>query len=83
MDQQEKNNELQRLKTMPYSEYLLTDHWKKKSYNCKQKVGFKCQKCNSKENLVAHHLTYEHCGEEWGKDLICICDECHKKEHNK
>lgn len=56
--------------------------WKKK---VKQKANYTCDKCGSKDNLVAHHKI------EWiysinGRfDLDngqCLCDKCHKKEHN-
>jgi hypothetical protein len=77
-----KIEELKKIKTIPYNEYLQTEHWKNKSYKCKQLAGFKCQKCNSNKNLQVHHLTYERRGEEQTTDLMCLCDICHKKEHN-
>jgi hypothetical protein len=72
----------EQLINMPYEEYLKTKHWKNKSKKCKIYAGFKCQKCGSKDNLAAHHLTYIRLGKEYYKDLICLCGECHKKIHN-
>lgn len=67
---------------MPYKEYLQTEHWKKTSYECKKRAGFKCKKCKSTENLHAHHLSYENRGDDFEKfDLICLCKECHEKIH--
>jgi len=77
----QKQELIQQLKSMPYDEYLQTEHWKAKSYEIKREAGFKCQKCGSNKKLAAHHLTYEHRGDERIGDLMCLCDECHKKEH--
>src|SRR5664279_1632542 len=52
------------LKAMPYSEYLKTPHWKKTSQQALERARYRCQVCNTKENLNVHHNTYEHLGEE-------------------
>lgn len=46
--------------------------------------NYQCQKCGKAYNLVVHHIRYpEIWGEEDIKDLITLCDDCHKKTHNK
>lgn len=45
---------------------------------------YQCQKCGKAYNLEVHHKRYpEVWGEEDVKDLITLCDSCHKKIHNK
>ena len=71
------------LKTMPYKEYLETDHWKKTRKRALHRAKYKCQLCGSKENLNVHHNTYENRGQEKDEDLIVLCQECHAKFHDK
>lgn len=71
-----------------YQEYLRSDEWKKKRDRIIERDGF-CLICSSTKKLRVHHNTYDRCdwinGEcnELQKDLITICDQCHKKFHNK
>lgn len=77
--------EIESLKALPYNEYLKSDYWKKISYMVKSEAGFKCAKCGSSKRLEVHHLSYEHKGDEMNhlEDLVCLCHECHSKEHRK
>jgi hypothetical protein len=61
-----------------YDQYLQTEHWKELSEKVKDRAGRKCQVCNSRNNLNAHHRTYERLGEEHDDDLICLCSSCHE-----
>ena len=65
------------LDTMPYTKYLETPEWKSKSAKAKRYAGFRCQLCNSNENLVSHHRTYERRGHELLGDLTVLCQDCH------
>lgn len=78
-----KKIEVEKLKAMPYKEYLQTDHWKKKRLQALKRYNFRCQTCNSNNKLHVHHRTYERRGEELITDLICLCDKCHSKFHDK
>ena len=41
-----------------------------------------CYKCKSKKNLHLHHLNYDNLYyEEFEKDIILLCKNCHNKEH--
>ncbi len=54
--------------------------WKRKI----KKIG-KCQICNSKENLVAHHVIpweYSISGRTDVNNGQCLCESCHKMIHN-
>lgn len=71
------------LKSMPYKEYLESDHWKQtRDYQLKR-AKFRCQLCNLSGKLNVHHRTYERRGEELNSDLIVLCESCHKLHHNK
>jgi len=75
--------EVRRLRTMPYAEYLLTDHWKLLRGKCLKRARNHCQLCNSAQSLNVHHRTYERRGCEFLKDLIVLCRACHAKFHDK
>lgn len=78
----EKLKQVNLLKTMPYKDYLETDHWKSKRKQALYRAKYKCQLCSSKENLNVHHNTYENKGEERDEDLIVLCQDCHGKFHD-
>lgn len=68
---------------LDYKEYLKTSYWKVTRERALRKAHYKCQLCNSNENLNVHHKTYEHKGSEIRHmdDLIVLCQKCHSKFH--
>ncbi len=76
---------LEQLRTMPYPKYLQSEEWKEKRMVALQRAEFRCQICNSREELRVHHRTYERRGAERMKDLTVLCDVCHGifHEHGK
>lgn len=68
-----------------YDEYLKTDYWKAVAQEVKKRAGWRCQLCNSQHDLMAHHRTYEHRGNEMEhlSDLTCLCRRCHEIFHGK
>lgn len=68
---------------MNYHEHLKTEYWQEAARRVKASAGFKCQVCNSPRDLVAHHRTYAHLGDELNHlgDLICLCGRCHTSFH--
>jgi 5-methylcytosine-specific restriction endonuclease McrA len=71
------------LRTMPYYEYLQTDHWKETRKAALKRAGFRCQVCNTNERtLHVHHRTYERRGQELARDLIALCESCHQTFHD-
>ena len=72
-----------KLRTMPYSKYLETPHWKRMRDTMLMKSGHACQLCSSRRRLQVHHRTYERRGCERLADLIVLCDNCHAKFHDK
>ena len=73
------------LREMDYQQFLNTGYWKILSAHIKAKNDHSCQLCGAKTNLEVHHITYEHrgCESAYQDDLVCLCHNCHAKEHEK
>lgn len=67
-----------------YYEHLNSEYWQNVSEAVKARAGWRCQVCNSENDLCAHHRTYEHRGNEMEhlSDLICMCKSCHEIFHH-
>lgn len=70
-------------RSMPYSEYLKTKHWKAFRLKALKHHGKVCMMCGIKEvpYFHVHHLTYERLGCEEFKDVVVLCEECHNQVH--
>ena len=66
-----------------YQEYLQSDYWKLFASEAKERVGNRCQLCNSEGSLHVHHRTYERLGEELPDDVTVLCADCHARFHDK
>ena len=66
-----------------YHNYLDSDAWSVIRSIVLMKAGFKCEKCGEKEHLHIHHLNYSTVFNESLKDLVLLCRECHKEQHEK
>lgn len=71
------------LHTMPYRDYLRTEHWQEMRGIAMEAADGRCQLCNSDTRLQTHHRTYIWRGFEFPGDLIVLCGNCHAKFHNK
>lgn len=78
---EERKNNLTRLKTMPYDDYLQTDHWKEMRQVALRRANCRCQMCNTDKTLQVHHRTYIRRGEEYPNDLTVVCRKCHETHH--
>jgi 5-methylcytosine-specific restriction endonuclease McrA len=76
-----RNEELRRLRSMPYAEYLKTEHWQEVRKAAIKRAKFRCQTCNANKPLQVHHRTYERRGQEYSTDVIALCADCHKTFH--
>jgi hypothetical protein len=70
------------LRSIPYKDYLRTDHWQEVRHTALERAEGRCQVCNSKERLHTHHRTYKRRGEEWPTDVIVLCADCHRMFHD-
>jgi hypothetical protein len=79
-------DDFERLRVMPYRNFLRTTYWGIVRAQTIKRAGFACQLCNQASRLEVHHRTYEHHGQEhdwYSNDLIVLCNPCHAKFHNK
>lgn len=74
---------INKLKALPYPEYLQTPHWLKLRDEHLKRSKYRCQICNKNGKLNVHHRTYERRGEEDVKDLVTLCEDCHTIFHNQ
>jgi 5-methylcytosine-specific restriction endonuclease McrA len=74
---------LNKLKVLPYHEYLQTPHWIKLRDEHLKRSKYRCQICNKSGKLNVHHRTYERKGEEDYNDLVTLCEDCHILFHNQ
>lgn len=67
-----------------YIKYLKSREWIEFRANIIKKRGKACEKCGKTNCIIhAHHLTYERIFVELESDIQLLCEECHKKIHNK
>ena len=66
-----------------YKEYLASDIWKKQRTDFyKYRKTIHCQLCKKTYNLNVHHTRYSRLGKEnFKKDLILLCRDCHYELH--
>lgn len=69
------------LATMPYDEYLKTEHWQTVRSGAIERAGGRCQLCNDDRDLHVHHRTYERRGSEEPTDVVALCKSCHERFH--
>lgn len=68
-------------KRADYGEYLNSPHWHLVRAAAIVKADYRCQLCNSPDNLQVHHRTYERRGKEKLSDVTVLCRDCHRKFH--
>lgn len=74
-------NQIRKLRSMPYPQYLLSEHWKLARRAALYRDQYKCKDCNSTTTLQVHHITYARRGYEKLSDLVTVCSSCHKDRH--
>ena len=81
---EEQEQKLIHLRSMPYREYLKTEHWQGIRSRALRRAQFRCQLCNISAPLHVHHRSYVYRGEEQYHmdDVIALCRGCHAKHHD-
>ena len=69
-----------------YDEYLRSPEWRAKVLKRSEIDNYQCQMCGCtgtmSNKLQCHHLTYRNLyHEDIGKDLVTVCDVCHRCIH--
>lgn len=62
---------------MNYYEYIQSAEWQARANEAKRRALYRCQICNSPNNLIAHHRTYNRLGKERPEDITILCSSCH------
>lgn len=65
-----------------YYKYLKSKEWTDIKIDLYQTRGKKCEVCGSINRIEVHHVHYKNVFKEEPEDLILLCKNCHKKEHN-
>lgn len=71
---------------IPCSEKRISTRLNKWSLAVRERDGFMCRKCGSREKLNAHHIKSfaDFPGLRFNiNNGITLCEDCHKKEHKK
>jgi hypothetical protein len=66
-----------------YEKYLTSSEWQKKREKVLARASGLCEGCMENSATQAHHLSYEHVGDEYLFELVAVCDDCHEKLHLK
>jgi 5-methylcytosine-specific restriction endonuclease McrA len=66
-----------------YDAYMQSPEWAAKRRLVLQRARYKCEGCARRKASQAHHLTYEHLGNEFLWELKAVCRRCHARFHNK
>lgn len=66
-----------------YRAYLKTQAWRDKRKELYRERGGRCEDCGRelRGHYHAHHLSYTNVGREPLRDLLLLCEGCHKKRH--
>lgn len=65
---------------MNYTQYINGNDWLEKSARYLQEYPV-CELCHKFPSTQVHHTSYKRMGEEKRKDLMGVCDRCHKHLH--
>jgi 5-methylcytosine-specific restriction endonuclease McrA len=74
------------LKPAQYFTHIRSVKWKQIAREMKDRVGWRCEKCNKKSRpdnaLTIHHLHYKTLGHERPEDVMVLCWSCHQFMHS-
>jgi 5-methylcytosine-specific restriction endonuclease McrA len=64
-----------------YEAYLQTQEWADRRDRIFKRASGACEGCGEAPAEQVHHLSYEHCGNEFLWELVAICRRCHLTVH--
>jgi 5-methylcytosine-specific restriction endonuclease McrA len=86
MAEHDRQQEIERLRALPYEQYLRTAHWRAVREAALRRSRGRCGFCGMSiryEDLEVHHRKgkYSSRGQETAKDVIALCLHCHRQQH--
>lgn len=72
------DHEIERLRSLPYRDYLKSDWWQYKRKRLLAVRGRRCELCGETKRIEVHHTTYENLGQERAHELVVVCHRCHQ-----
>jgi len=79
---EERRETVKSLRSMPYADYLQTDHWFSVRRAALDRADHACLLCSAPGRLQVHHRTYDRRGCEAPSDLVVLCADCHQVFHD-
>jgi 5-methylcytosine-specific restriction endonuclease McrA len=64
-----------------YKAYLQSREWRERRRLVLNRARGLCERCRRAQATQVHHLTYDHVGKEFLRELIAVCRNCHKRYH--
>ena len=75
---------MERLRQKGPRRALTSDEYDRLRMLVLERDGWKCQSCGSRTNLQVHHLVYRsHLGADESDNLMTLCANCHRRQHDK
>lgn len=64
-----------------YDAHIKSDKWKSIRQRVIKRAGGICEGCGLSPAVQAHHLSYDHLGDEFLWELCAVCISCHERAH--
>ena len=66
-----------------YEAHLKSTAWRMKRQQVLARAKDRCEGCGVHMATQVQHITYEHLGNEFLFELVAVCDDCHRRIHDK
>jgi hypothetical protein len=84
VDWSARNDRLASLGFAGYDEYLASSRWQRLKLAALNNAEYRCQLCDRSKKLQVHHRSYERLGSDnEARDLVVLCERCHRKFHGR
>jgi hypothetical protein len=70
------------MQNIQYMKYLESENWRLLKEQIHERSGGICEICQNALGEDVHHLTYERIFNELLIDLVHVCRNCHKSQHD-
>lgn len=63
--------------------YYGSDQWLERRALVLKRANYVCEGCGKAKATQAHHITYDHFGDEFLFELLAVCEPCHSRIHGR